>query len=1306
MAVIGTAEAILLFRDQFSSGLQRAVGQIKQAGATMQRTGRQFASAGVSMTVALTAPIALLGVGAVKAFSSFDDAITQSVAIMDDSSRELRADMEATAREVAKTLVPSAKEAAESFFFLASAGLNAEQSIAALPRVAEFAQAGMFDMATATDLLTDAQSALGLTVDDTVQNMENMTRISDVLVKANTLANASVEQFSTALTREAGAALKSFNIDVEEGVAVLAAFADQGVKGEIAGTGLSRILRLMTTAAVKNADAYKELNVEVFDSQGNINNLADIIGDLENALGDMSDQQRTVALDMLGFKARVQGVILPLLGTSDAIREYEGELRNAAGTTADVADRQMASFANQMKLLKDTFIDAGIELGQNLAPIMLTFTQSVILPLVDKLAALAEWFGNLPPPIQNIIVAVTTLVAAAGPLLFIVGQLLIAFGALAPLLPVIAGGFTFMLGPIGLVTVAMTALVAVGNSWIEQQNMLHAATLSNVESTQGMGMAINALRIELNAATEEQRTLNGELVRTVGEGLAPLGESLKTAKDKLAKLKEEAAAAAVEMGSTKFGASVKEANEKVEEQAGLVATLEGQWSAAQKLLAKAADQGFDPVTEAAGKFNTVVTEVGDSAVEAAAEIEETAQAADEVDTNFSAAIQPLEEAALAFDEVGEAASDTAGEVVDASDEIQASAVDLSRGFSSALGGFADNFGSSMSAAAEAGKISFGSIKEAGKGAFDGIAGGTDAVSVAFGAATGEWEGLAVGAMTAISKFASGDWVGAMIAAIGVVIGAFKKLFGGGSSVLEDAAKAFKKLGTGAATLGKLETAADVLTKAMKEMTSGALKAWEANNLLADNFDALFDAAVKQGEAGVAAIKKVVDAARAAGADMTVIQEKLDETLEKAEQAAADRTKFIEEQSRTILSSIEALFSGVGRVTRREVRFAATSVLQAFESMRIAGLPLTQIMAEIGEAVGLIGGRADELGLKLPKAFERFGEVLEILATTKITKVIGKLEVMGATVEAVGNLGLLTAEQFDTFGDRVDKTFSKLVNQGLTSEEALAALAPQLQQLNDLQEQYGFEVDKATQKLLDQAIAQGVVTEKGLTTEDILIKGFDRTIETLNRLIEALGGVPVAFEEWSDSAKDTTQTIEESATQAAVATTQAMDDIVNASVTAAAQNQQAWTGSFQALPGVASGVANQIASNLSGIPISFNASVSGPSGEVLQAQSGTGGFMNFGAGTPAVLHGNEAVVTAAEGVSLAEMVGSAIQSAMRGGGGGEGGAGGALANVEATKEVSEGVSALIRVVREWQADTIARSGAGTDRRWRQSGGKTS
>ena len=386
----------------------KMIAGMKAAETAVTGNSAKMLAGAKALSKGVAGAMAAIGVTSVIAFAKFDKAMTNSLAIMGDVSNGMRKEMELTARQLALETTTSATTAAEAYFFLASAGLSAEQSIAALSTVNTFAIAGNFDMATATDLLTDAQSALGLTVKDTTQNMENMNRVSDVLVKANTLANATVEQFSESLTREAGAALKSFNIDVEEGVAVLAAFADQGVKGQIAGTSLSRILRLMTSAAVKNASAYKEMGVAVFDANGNIRNMADIIQDLEVALGDLSDEQRTMALEALGFQARVQGVILPLLGTSEAIRTYEKELRNAGGTTDEVANKQMKSFSAQMKILWNNLMDVFITIGEQIAPVLAALNKVLMSTTggATGLGNVFKWFVNQIGPVLVTVIGV------------------------------------------------------------------------------------------------------------------------------------------------------------------------------------------------------------------------------------------------------------------------------------------------------------------------------------------------------------------------------------------------------------------------------------------------------------------------------------------------------------------------------------------------------------------------------------------------------------------------------------------------------------------------------------------------------------------------------------------------------------------------------------------------------------------------------------------------------------------------------------------------------------------------------------
>jgi hypothetical protein len=72
----------------------------------------------------------------------------------------------------------------------------------------------------------------------------------------------------------------------------------------------------MIPAATENAKAYKQLGISVLDSGGNLRNMADILGDMETAFGDMSPKVRSAALEALGFQKRMQQVIIPLLGAS------------------------------------------------------------------------------------------------------------------------------------------------------------------------------------------------------------------------------------------------------------------------------------------------------------------------------------------------------------------------------------------------------------------------------------------------------------------------------------------------------------------------------------------------------------------------------------------------------------------------------------------------------------------------------------------------------------------------------------------------------------------------------------------------------------------------------------------------------------------------------------------------------------------------------------------------------------------------------------------------------------------------------
>lgn len=355
--------------------LQQAFGRV---GASTSALEKRFGTAGAAAHRVGTQLGKLAKVGAfaggafaaagTKAFVDFEGAMTSSTAIMDDVSKRLRGEMSDAAREVGRTTKFSATEAAESYFFLASAGMDAAETLKAMPIVSKFAQAGNFDLATATDLATDAQSALGLTVEKTAKNMRNLSKVQDVLVKANTLANATVEQFSEALTNKGAASLKVLSKDMEEGTAVLAAYADQGLKGAAAGTALSIVLRDLQKSALANEEAFEDAGVSVFNAQGEMRNIGVIIGELEDRFDGMSDKQKKAELTTLGFQEKSQQFLLTLLGSSDAIREYERELRDAGGTTERVADKQMEDLTGAVERLKGWFDEAKLSVGEGLAP--------------------------------------------------------------------------------------------------------------------------------------------------------------------------------------------------------------------------------------------------------------------------------------------------------------------------------------------------------------------------------------------------------------------------------------------------------------------------------------------------------------------------------------------------------------------------------------------------------------------------------------------------------------------------------------------------------------------------------------------------------------------------------------------------------------------------------------------------------------------------------------------------------------------------------------------------------------------------
>jgi len=425
--------------------------QLKTVSSKITEVGRKTTQAGRSLAPLSLAFTAVAGIG-VRAFAKLDKALTESTAIMGKVTDETREKMKKLAEEMSIKFPFAADKVAEAYFFLASAGLDAKQSMAALPAVMNFATAGAFDLSQATDLLTDAQSALGLTVDDSSENMKNMVRVSDALVKANTLANASVIQFSQALTGGAAAVIRSYNLELNNSVAVLAAYADQGIKGAEAGNMFGRMTRLLVKSAIDNKEAFRDMGISVFDAGGNLRDFAEITGDMEKAFAGMGAEQKAIALELLGFQALSQKAILPLIGMSEKIREYDKALSDAGGTTQEVSDKQLKSFTNQMITTWNQIKVLVGSIMEQLAP--------ALAAVAEKIKSVTKRFNELSPQTKKIIGIVVLLVAGLVPLLLIVGQIVIAVAALIPVIGFLGASFIALAANPIVAIIAALALVS------------------------------------------------------------------------------------------------------------------------------------------------------------------------------------------------------------------------------------------------------------------------------------------------------------------------------------------------------------------------------------------------------------------------------------------------------------------------------------------------------------------------------------------------------------------------------------------------------------------------------------------------------------------------------------------------------------------------------------------------------------------------------------------------------------------------------------------------------------------------------
>ncbi len=407
-ARVATAGASRFFGGGGRSVAGGATSMLRSAGAGISRIGR-------TASMAITAPVTALGAASVGSFAAFDDSINRASATLGNVSNEMRSLMVRNAKDIASHGIISANELAKGYLNLAQAGYNAKESIGALLPIQRFATAASMDMAKATEILVQSTYALGLREADAIKNTANLKRVADVIVKTANLTTSTVEDISRAVAGKAGAAFRILGKDVTELAGMIGAYAQVGVKAELASERIWMSVRDLASASMKAAGAWRALGIQVYTGSGAMRNVADIIGDIENAMKGLSDQQKRAMLTALKLPDRSSAAILQLVGLSGAMRNYEREAALATNESHRMARLIESSFLSSLKMLWNQIVVTSIEIGESLAPAIREASRYIEIA--------TQWFRTLSPEIKRASVVAAGLLATVGPLSLALGSM-------------------------------------------------------------------------------------------------------------------------------------------------------------------------------------------------------------------------------------------------------------------------------------------------------------------------------------------------------------------------------------------------------------------------------------------------------------------------------------------------------------------------------------------------------------------------------------------------------------------------------------------------------------------------------------------------------------------------------------------------------------------------------------------------------------------------------------------------------------------------------------------------------------------
>lgn len=312
----------------------------------------------------------------VKTYGDFESAMSNVKAISSATGEEFEK-LNAKAKEEGATTAFTATQSAEAFGYMAMAGWKTEDMLNGIDGIMSLAAASGEDLATTSDIVTDALTAFGLQASDS-------GHFADVLAQASANANTNVGMMGESFKYVAPVA-GALKYSVEDVSLALGLMANASVKGSMAGTSLKTSLANLAAPTDKMQGAMDKYGISLTKRNGEMRTLHEVLDNLRSSLGGLSETEQTAAASTIFGKEAMAGMLAIINASEDDYNKLTAAVNNADGASQQMADTMLDNMNGSFTLLQSAVDGAKIALGERLSPYLREFATWITgkMPLVE-----------------------------------------------------------------------------------------------------------------------------------------------------------------------------------------------------------------------------------------------------------------------------------------------------------------------------------------------------------------------------------------------------------------------------------------------------------------------------------------------------------------------------------------------------------------------------------------------------------------------------------------------------------------------------------------------------------------------------------------------------------------------------------------------------------------------------------------------------------------------------------------------------------------------------------------------------------